>query len=147
MAAVPNMTPLHHVVEAILNDDLPRETPRDAVLARVAAANARANGDAATMAKSYELARDSVESIRPTNWRDALRANVDCAEAHQAAGDLAAALDDWKRAQKILRSTMCVDAHPGGIALTGMIALLERVSTGCCGCGGCAKDFLDSSRG
>jgi hypothetical protein len=140
------MNPLHHLVEAILNDDLPRETPRGAVLARVAAANARANGDAFTMAKSYELARDFVESTRPVNWRDALRANVDCAEAHQAAGDLTAALDDWKRAQAILRSTMAVEGHVGFIALTGMIAVLERISTGCCGCGGCGREVVDAAR-
>ena len=119
MAAI-NTLPLHILVENILNDMVP-ETPREAVLARVAAGRARFAHDESEVTRQLTIARDCIVNQKPVNWRDALRANVDLGTHLYDLGDNAGALAAFQRAHHFL-DTYFGCHNNGGYVLGALIA-------------------------
>jgi hypothetical protein len=140
-----SLLPLHVLVENILNDEVP-ESPREAVLARVAAGRAQFAGNSDEVARQLEIARGVIASHVPFNWRDALRANVEL-------GVHLVAIGRFKEAQPVLENAHTVldkyfgDHNHGGRALIELIGACKRLNEGgCCGCGGCATEAKAAAR-
>lgn len=116
-----------HLVEAILCDDVCYESPRNLVLLRLAARQAK---DDAVAERNLAAAASFCDAQRPFKWRDAMRSHFELAEFRFAKGDYVGCAASLKSVLDNLKGYFSPGNH--------FMAKMHRVRAFCLRSSGCA---------